>query len=138
MFSPTVPGRTISYWQKTDKKILRRINGLVREIMRTPFEGTAKPEPLKHALSGYWSRRINDEHRIVYKVTEDAVHIAQLRYHYLKGDDYPNNCLMVHLYSSSFPSSSSIPMPGLSGGIRYPSSHSKGSLTNTSKKCLDL
>ena len=70
------------YWQKTDKKILRRINGLVKEIMRTPFEGTGKPEPLKHALSGYWSRRINDEHRIVYKVTEDAVHIAQLRYHY--------------------------------------------------------
>lgn len=70
------------YWQKTDKKILRRINGLVKEIMRTPFEGTGKPEPLKHALSGYWSRRINDEHRIVYKVTEDAVYIAQLRYHY--------------------------------------------------------
>lgn len=70
------------YWQKADKKILRRINGLVKEIMRTPFEGTGKPEPLKHALSGYWSRRINDEHRIVYKVTEDAVHIAQLRYHY--------------------------------------------------------
>ena len=70
------------YWQQTDQKILRRINGLVKEIMRTPFEGTGKPEPLKHALSGYWSRRINDEHRIVYKVTEDAVHIAQLRYHY--------------------------------------------------------
>ena len=70
------------YWQKTDKKILRRINGLVKEIMRTPFEGTGKPEPLKHALSGYWSRRINDEHRIVYKVTADAVSIAQLRYHY--------------------------------------------------------
>jgi len=70
------------YWQKTDKKILRRINSLVKEIMRTPFEGTGKPEPLKHALSGYWSRRINDEHRLVYKATEDAVHIAQLRYHY--------------------------------------------------------
>lgn len=70
------------YWQKTDKKILRRINGLIKEIMRTPFEGIGKPEPLKHALSGYWSRRINDEHRIVYKITEDTVHIAQLRYHY--------------------------------------------------------
>ena len=70
------------YWQKTDKKILRRINGLVKEILRTPFEGTGKPEPLKHALSGYWSRRINDEHRIVYKVTADAVYIAQVRYHY--------------------------------------------------------
>ena len=70
------------YWQKTDKKTLRRINSLIKEIMRTPFEGTGKPEQLKHALSGYWSRRINDEHRLVYKVTEDAVHIAQLRYHY--------------------------------------------------------
>ena len=50
--------------------------------MRTPFQGMGKPEPLKHALSGYWSRRINDEHRIVYKITEEAIHIAQLRYHY--------------------------------------------------------
>ncbi len=70
------------YWQRNDKKILRRINGLIKEIMRTPFEGTGKPEPLKHALSGYWSRRINDEHRLVYKVTADSVFIAQLRYHY--------------------------------------------------------
>lgn len=70
------------YWQNTDGKILRRINNLIKEIMRTPFRGAGKPEPLKHALSGYWSRRINDEHRIVYKVTEDAIHIAQLRYHY--------------------------------------------------------
>ena len=70
------------YWQRSDKKTLRRINGLTKEIMRTPFEGTGKPEPLRHALSGYWSRRINEEHRIVYRVTEDAIHIAQLRYHY--------------------------------------------------------
>ena len=70
------------YWQKTDRKILGRINMLIQEIKRNPFEGIGKPEPLKHALSGYWSRRINDEHRIVYKVTPDAVHIAQLRYHY--------------------------------------------------------
>ena len=70
------------YWQKTEKKILRRINQLVKEIQRTPLEGIGKPEPLKHGLSGYWSRRINDEHRIVYKVTEDALLIAQLRYHY--------------------------------------------------------
>jgi toxin YoeB len=70
------------YWQRSDKKILRRINRLIKEIMRTPFEGTGKPEALRHALSGYWSRRINDEHRIVYKVTENTVHIAQLRYHY--------------------------------------------------------
>ena len=70
------------YWQKTDKKILRRINILIKETKRFFFEGVGKPEPLKHALSGYWSRRINDEHRFVYKVSEDAIHIAQLRYHY--------------------------------------------------------
>ncbi len=70
------------YWQKTDKKLLQRINGLIQEITRTPFEGTGKPEPLKHALSGYWSRRINDEHRIVYKVSDGDMLIAQLRYHY--------------------------------------------------------
>lgn len=70
------------YWQKTDKKVLRRINQLIKEIQRAPFEGIGKPEPLKHNLAGYWSRRINDEHRIVYKVTEDSLLIAQLRYHY--------------------------------------------------------
>ena len=70
------------YWQKTDKKILRRINLLIREIKRSPFEGIGKPESLKHALSGYWSRRINEEQRIIYKVTADAILIAQLRYHY--------------------------------------------------------
>ena len=70
------------YWQKTDKKLLRRINDLIKEITRTPYTGTGKPEPLKHALSGYWSRRINDEHRIVYKSVDDEVLIAQLRYHY--------------------------------------------------------
>ena len=70
------------YWQKTDKKILRRINILIKETKRNPFEGIGKPEPLKHALSGFWSRRITDEHRFVYKVTENSIHIAQLRYHY--------------------------------------------------------
>lgn len=70
------------YWQKTDKKITKRINALIKEIQREPFEGIGKPEPLKHALSGYWSRRINDEHRIVYKVSENSILIAQLRYHY--------------------------------------------------------
>ncbi|MBL4864934.1 MAG: Txe/YoeB family addiction module toxin [Pseudomonadales bacterium] len=70
------------YWQKTDKKILKRINALIKEIARDPFEGIGKPEPLKHALSGYWSRRINDEHRIVYKVQNKSLLIAQLRYHY--------------------------------------------------------
>ncbi len=70
------------YWQNTDRKILRRINTMIRETMRNPFEGIGKPEPLKHALSGYWSRRITDEHRFVYKISEDSIHIAQLRYHY--------------------------------------------------------
>ena len=70
------------YWQKTDKKMLTRTNELIKTIMRTPFEGIGKPEPLKHGLSGYWSRRINDEHRIVYKVQDDALLIAQCRYHY--------------------------------------------------------
>jgi len=70
------------YWQKTDKAMLKRVNKLIKEIQRSPFEGIGKPEPLKHGLSGYWSRRINDEHRIVYKVAEDNLLIAQLRYHY--------------------------------------------------------
>ena len=70
------------FWQKTNKKILHRINTLIKETKRNPFEGPGKPEPLKHALSGYWSRRINEEHRFVYKVTGDSIHIAQLRYHY--------------------------------------------------------
>ncbi len=70
------------YWQKTDKAILKRINTLIKDIQRNPFEGIGKPESLKHSLSGYWSRRINDEHRIVYKVTNDTLLIAQLRYHY--------------------------------------------------------
>jgi len=70
------------YWQTTDKKILKRINLLIKDIQRTPTEGVGKPEPLKHGLSGYWSRRINDEHRIVYKQQGDTILIAQLRYHY--------------------------------------------------------
>jgi toxin YoeB len=70
------------YWQKSDRKILNRINALIQDIQRQPFEGIGKPEPLKHGLSGYWSRRITDEHRMVYKVEGDAILIAQLRYHY--------------------------------------------------------
>ena len=71
------------YWQTTDKKILKRINLLIKDIKRTPYEGIGKPEPLKHGLASYWSRRINDEHRIVYKLNEDTILIAQLRYHYI-------------------------------------------------------
>ena len=70
------------FWQQTDRKILKRINSLIQEIARTPFVGTGKPEPLRHALAGYWSRRINDEHRLVYKVEGEAVLIAQARHHY--------------------------------------------------------
>jgi toxin YoeB len=70
------------YWQRTDRKILERINKPIKEIQRSPFDGMGKPEPLKHGLSGYWSRRITDEHRIVYKVEKDSLLIAQLRYHY--------------------------------------------------------
>jgi toxin YoeB len=69
------------YWQKSDRKIVQRINALIKDVQRTPFEGVGKPEPLKHALSGYWSRRITDELRLDYKVAEDAIQIAQLRYH---------------------------------------------------------
>jgi len=70
------------YWQKNDKKILKRINKLIKEISRTPFEGIGKPEPLKHSLSGFWSRRINDEHRIVYAVEGKTIIVIQCRYHY--------------------------------------------------------
>ena len=70
------------YWQKTDKAIIKRINGLIHDIQRSPFEGIGKPEPLKHALAGFWSRRINDEHRLVYTVDGNVLRIAQVRYHY--------------------------------------------------------
>lgn len=70
------------YWQKTDRKIVQRINALIKEIQRSPFTGVGKPESLKHALAGYWSRRITDEHRIVYRIKGGEVQIAQLRYHY--------------------------------------------------------
>lgn len=70
------------YWQKTDKKTANRINKLIKETQRNPFEGIGKPEPLKHNLTGYWSRRINEEDHMVYKMTDDALLIAQLRYHY--------------------------------------------------------
>lgn len=70
------------FWQGSDKKTLDRINTLIKETCRNPFQGIGKPEPLKHALAGYWSRRINDEHRMVYKVADGSLYIAQLRYHY--------------------------------------------------------
>ncbi|OMP79844.1 MULTISPECIES: Txe/YoeB family addiction module toxin [unclassified Chitinophaga] len=70
------------YWQKTDKKILKKINELIKDTMRQPFEGLGKPEALKENLTGCWSRRIDQEHRLVYKVLDDAILILQCRYHY--------------------------------------------------------
>ena len=70
------------YWQQTDKKILKRINSLIENITRHPFEGIGNPELLKHNWSGYWSRRINREHRLVYKVLDESITIVQCLYHY--------------------------------------------------------
>jgi toxin YoeB len=70
------------YWQQFDKKVLKKINDLLKDISRNPYEGIGKPEPLKHVLSGYWSRRITDEHRLVYRVEGDVLKVAQVRYHY--------------------------------------------------------
>jgi len=71
------------YWQKQDKTILNKINFIIKDIKRSNFEGIGSPEPLKHNWSGYWSRRINKEHRIIYKILSDKeLVIAQCRYHY--------------------------------------------------------
>jgi toxin YoeB len=70
------------FWQKQDKRMVERINKLIKETARDPFEGVGKPEPLKHALAGYWSRRITEEHRMVYRVEGSSLLIAQLRHHY--------------------------------------------------------
>lgn len=81
LFSPHA-WEDYQHWQKTDKKMTRRINELIQATARSPYEGMGKPEPLKHTLSGFWSRRINDEHRMVYRVTGNNLEIAQLRFHY--------------------------------------------------------
>jgi toxin YoeB len=70
------------YWQTTDKRMLRKINALIRECLRTPHSGSGKPEALKHQLKGWWSRRIDEEHRLVYRAIEDRLEIAQCRSHY--------------------------------------------------------
>ena len=72
------------HWQKTDAKVLSRIHELIKDTMRSPFRGIGKPEPLRHALAGYGSRRINEQHRMVYKIHAGDLLIAQLRYHYGK------------------------------------------------------
>jgi toxin YoeB len=69
-------------WQTEDKKLLKKINELIKDIMRTPFEGIGKPEPLKYDLAGFWSRRIDREHRLVYQYIEGEVLIYSCRYHY--------------------------------------------------------
>jgi len=72
------------YWQQADKKLIRRINDLLKDIVGSPYEGIGKPEPLRHALAGFWSRRITDEHRLVYRIKGQNLEIVQLRYHYEK------------------------------------------------------
>jgi toxin YoeB len=70
------------YWQKTDKKILAKINDLLRDISRTPFSGKGQPEPLKYKYQGFWSRKIDNEHRLIYQVKNDEIRIAKCRFHY--------------------------------------------------------
>jgi toxin YoeB len=70
------------YWVETDKKIMHKVNSLIKECQRTPFAGSGNPEPLKQNLNGFWSRRINSEHRLIYRVEENVLFIAQGRYHY--------------------------------------------------------
>ena len=70
------------YWQDTDRSMLSRINQLIKDVRRSPYNGIGKPEPLKHQLTGWWSRRIDGEHRFLYRVTEQAIEISNLRNHY--------------------------------------------------------
>ncbi|SEQ15206.1 toxin YoeB [Devosia sp. YR412] len=70
------------HWQTADKRILKKVNTLIKECQRTPFGGSGKPEALKHQLAGWWSRRIDEEHRLVYRIAEDRLEIAQCRSHY--------------------------------------------------------
>lgn len=70
------------YWQKTDKKYVKKINKLLKDIFRTPFSGLGKPEPLKYKYKGFWSRRIDNEHRLIYAVNDEYILIAKCRFHY--------------------------------------------------------
>ncbi len=70
------------HWLQTDRRMVLRVNRLIQEVQRDPFGGIGKPEPLRHAMAGWWSRRIDDEHRMVYRIHDDMLQIAQLRYHY--------------------------------------------------------
>jgi len=70
------------FWQANDRQMLKRLNALIKECQRTPFEGIGSPEPLKHEFAGWWSRRIDKEHRLVYRVSDNVLEIAQCRFHY--------------------------------------------------------
>ena len=70
------------YWHQTNKRIADKINALIKDISRTPFSGLGKPEPLKYKYKGFWSRRIDGEHRLIYQVKGDEIHIAKCRFHY--------------------------------------------------------
>ncbi len=78
------PWEDYLHWQKVDRKMLKKINALIKDISRTPYDGIGKPEPLKHKYRGFWSRRINDEHRLIYRVTESEIWIVKCRFHYDK------------------------------------------------------
>ena len=83
VFSPQA-WEDYQHWVQTDLKLVKRINELIKDAARNPYSGIGKPEPLRHALSGFWSRRISDEHRMVYRVTGNNLELAQLRFHYAK------------------------------------------------------
>jgi len=83
VFSPQA-WEDYQHWLQTDKKMIRRINELIKDTVRGHYEGIGKPEPLKHTLAGFWSRRITDEHRMVYRIAATNLEIAQLRFHYTK------------------------------------------------------
>jgi len=70
------------YWQSTDKRTLKKVNALLQDIKRNPFDGLGKPEPLKHEMAGTWSRRITQEHRLVYEIFEESILVVSCRYHY--------------------------------------------------------
>lgn len=80
-FTPTA-WEQYGYWAQTDRQIVKRIHALIKDIQRSPFDGIGKPEPLKHQYTGLWSRRIDDEHRLVYRVLDDELMILQCRFHY--------------------------------------------------------
>lgn len=81
MFSPEA-WEDYLFWQSTDRKTLKRVNALLEAVVWEPFEGIGKPEPLRHELAGWWSRRIDEEHRLIYRVEDETVFVAQCRYHY--------------------------------------------------------